>query len=46
MRIKGLLGFCECAGCFKRARKKIVVKNLKNDEYIKLKVCEDCLFKF
>jgi hypothetical protein len=44
MTIKGLLGFCECKGCMKRAVRRIVVKD--TTKYIHMNVCEDCLFKF
>lgn len=44
MTLKGLLGFCECKGCKKRAIKEIIVK--RNGKFTKMIVCEDCLFKF
>ena len=44
MTLKGLLGFCECKGCKKRAIREIIVK--RNVKFTKMIVCEDCIFNF
>ena len=46
MSIKGILGFCECKGCWNRAKSCIVIKNIKTNTFKKLIVCNDCLFDF
>lgn len=46
MTLKGLLGFCECEGCMRRAKRKLTIMRKTDKVKIIIRVCEDCAFKF
>lgn len=46
MKIKRLLGLCECPGCRKFAVKELTVFSKTENINIDIRVCEECAWKF